>query len=154
LKRRFLRLPEYPGGKTSFEEYIRKNQIYPEDAVKHNVSGIVFLSAVVDDNGGIHDITVENGIGFGCDEEAIRLLRNIHFGSVKNPGVRVKMRKKFRIPFQMKEEKPKIEISYTMKTNRSDNEKPNVGSVSGNSYSYRISWGNNAENPHDPENLA
>jgi TonB family protein len=152
LKRKFLRLPEYPGGKTSFEEYIRKNQVYPEDAVKHNVSGTVFLSAVVDDNGCIHDITVENGIGFGCDEEAIRLLRNIHFGSVKNPGVRVKTRKKFRIPFRMRIEKPNIEISYTLKKNRSDAEKQIGGPVSGQSYSYRISWGNNTGNPHNPEN--
>lgn len=152
MKRRFLRLPEYPGGKTSFEEYIRENQVYPEDAVKHNVSGTVFLSAVVDDNGCIYDITVENGIGFGCDEEAVRLLRNMHFGSVKNPGVRVKTRKKFRIPFRMKEEKPKIEISYSLKKNRSDAEKQNVGSVSGHSYSYRIPWGNNAENLPNPEN--
>src|SRR5512135_1237820 len=96
--RKFLHLPEYPGGKVFFENYLRENLVYPEEAIKHNIEGIVFLSATVDDNGLITEINIEKGIGFGCDEEAIRLLENLHFGRVRNPGVRVKTHKKFRIP--------------------------------------------------------
>jgi hypothetical protein len=138
-RRRFLKLPEFPGGKTFFENYIKENLVYPEEAIKHNIEGIVFLSAMVDDDGMVHEIAIEKGIGFGCDEEAIRLLGNLHFGHVRNQGVRVQTRKKFRIPFRMKKENNKIQLSYSLKKKAV---KPADTATTGTGYSYTISWGN------------
>jgi len=35
-KKRFLKLPEYPGGKEAFKKYIRTNIRYPSEALEKN----------------------------------------------------------------------------------------------------------------------
>ena len=99
-KRKFLKLPEYPGGKEEFKNYIRQNIRYPEEAIQNKIEGVVHLAADIDDNGHVFNITIEKGLGYGCDEEAIRLISNLHYGGVSNRGVRVKTRKRFRIQFK------------------------------------------------------
>lgn len=136
---KFLKYPEYPGGKTSLNQYIQDNLVYPADALKHNIEGNVLLSAEINDNGEIHEIRVDKGLGYGCDEEAVRLLQGIHFGGVYNPGIRLKTTKKFRIPFKIKKEKGLKEINYSLKKDsaKSDTtEKHAVKQV----YNYTISW--------------
>ncbi len=123
-KKKFLNLPEYPGGKEAFKAYIKSNLKYPEEALRQKVEGIVHLKAEIDDNGHVGDVVVEKGLGAGCDEEAVRLIKNIRFGGVKNRGVRVKNRKKFRIEFKLPPESPPgREIVYQMKKPRQKSQK-------------------------------
>lgn len=107
--KKFLKLPEYPGGKEAFRKYINENLIYPREALKKQIHGIVYINAEINDNGDVIRVFVEKGIGAGCDEEAIRLINNIQFIGVKNRGVRVKTIKKFRVDFKPQQQK---EISY------------------------------------------
>ncbi len=102
-KKQFLKFPEYPGGKLAYQRYILDNMIYPEEALKNRMEGTVFCSAEVDDNGKVFNIIVDKGLGYGCDEEAVRLLKGMHFGGVTNRGIRMKTRKRFRIPFRLQE---------------------------------------------------
>jgi TonB family protein len=139
-KKTFLHYPEYPGGKVTCQKYLSDNQVYPEEAQKNNIEGIVYLSADVNDNGQVTDIRIEKGIGYGCDEEAFRLLQGMHFGSVFNRGLRMKTRKKFRIPFKMKKEKENMEIKYTLKKNDHPEVSIPKPATSGNPYSYTIQW--------------
>ena len=67
--------PEFPGGMEAFIRYLRKNLQFPEQAREAGVSGKVFVSFVVEKDGRLTDITVIKGIGFGCDEEAARVLK-------------------------------------------------------------------------------
>lgn len=120
-KKHFLKLPEYPGGKEEFRKYIHDNLKYPDSAIKNNVEGIVHVSAEISDDGEVLSVHIDKGIGHGCDEEAIRLINGVHFGRVKNRGMRVKTKKKFRIQFRIKnessEKKPKqTTIQYNLKT--------------------------------------
>lgn len=64
------------GGIEMFYQYIRKNMQYPEEAKKKNVEGQVFVQFVVDELGQLTNIAIQKGIGYGCDEEAIRLIEN------------------------------------------------------------------------------
>jgi TonB family protein len=139
-KKTFLHYPEFPGGKISFQKYISENQIYPEEARTNNIEGIVYLSADVNDNGQVADIRVEKGIGYGCDEEALRLLQGMHFGSVFNRGLRLKTRKKFRIQFKQKTEKANIEINYSLKKSKPVVENESVQGSTEQPYSYSILW--------------
>jgi protein TonB len=66
---------EYPGGMDEFTDYLSANVKYPTKAVDNGVDGIVLLNFTVDKNGIIENITVERGLGMGCDEEAIRVLK-------------------------------------------------------------------------------
>jgi len=100
-EKKFLKRPEYPGGKEAFRQYVKSNLKYPEEALAKGIGGIVYLSARIDDNGEVSDVEVEKGIGGGCDEEAVRLISSVHFGKVKNRGLRVSTRKKFRIEFRL-----------------------------------------------------
>ena len=109
--KKFLKLPEYPGGKDAFRKYIKDNLIYPEDAIKQEVEGIVHVEASINDNGEVVNVIIKNGIGSGCDEEAIRLIQNIQFSGVKNRGVRVITKKKFRIEFILP---PNKQVNYQL----------------------------------------
>lgn len=104
-KKTFLKLPEYPGGKEEFRKYILENLKYPSLAIEKKIQGIVYLSAEINDHGDVLNVRVEKGLGYGCDEEAVRLINSVQFGGVNNHGVRVKTRKRFRIEFKLKEQK-------------------------------------------------
>lgn len=116
-KPRFLKFPEYPGGKAAFKRYVAENLVYPEDAIKNRIEGTVHLSVEVDDNGKVIDVHIEKGIGHGCDEEAVRLVSLMHYGSVHNRGVRLKTRRRMSINFRLtpkSSEAEKKEITITM----------------------------------------
>lgn len=92
-------MPEYPGGKVAFRKFVDAHIRVPEAAIQNHIEGTVYLTAEIDDNGNITDVVVEKGLGYGCDEEAVRLVRMLHFGGVSNKGIRLKTRKKFKIKF-------------------------------------------------------
>lgn len=65
----------FPGGVETWVKFLRKNIKYPRIAKRSGIEGKVFLSFYVDDQGMISDIKVIRGIGGGCDEEAVRVLK-------------------------------------------------------------------------------
>lgn len=123
-----------PGGKTAFKEYIKKNLVYPKEALEKRVEGVVHLSARIDDNGQVSEVVVEKGIGSSCDEEAQRLIKSVHFGAVKNKGVRLKTRQRFRIEFRLPATKKRI--NYYLKKTSVPNQL--VQKNESQSYSYTV----------------
>ena len=122
-KKRFLNLPKYFGGSKAFREFIAENLRYPETALEAKVEGSVIVEYDINDNGAVSNPHVLKGLGYGCDEEAIRLVSLLHFEKVKNRGMRVKLTSKATINFSL----PKINISYSFTyTNKPD--KPKVDS--------------------------
>lgn len=67
--------PEFPGGLAALGAFVQKNLKYPQQAIRSSMSGRVYMSFVVNTDGSQTDIQVLKGIGFGCDEEAIRVIR-------------------------------------------------------------------------------
>lgn len=67
--------PEYPGGMNAFYKYIGTNMRYPAQARRMGVEGRVFVQFVVEKDGSLSEIQVIKGIGFGCDEEALRVIK-------------------------------------------------------------------------------
>jgi protein TonB len=67
--------PEFNGGMAALGQYLGKNLRYPAAAQRANVSGRVFVSFVVNTDGSIQDVAVLKGLGFGTDEEAIRVIK-------------------------------------------------------------------------------
>ncbi len=91
--------PSFPGGMDKFYAYLSRTVKYPAEAQKLNKQGNVFLSFVVEKDGTLTDIKVERGVGFGLDEEAIRVLK----ASPKwIPGIQKgkKVRVKYNIPLK------------------------------------------------------
>ncbi|WP_138994659.1 TonB family protein [Larkinella sp. C7] len=67
--------PEFPGGMAGLTRFINENLRYPEAAQRAYVSGRVFLSFVINTDGSFQNIQILKGIGFGADEEAIRVIK-------------------------------------------------------------------------------
>ena len=66
----------FKGGIGAFYQYVQKNMKYPSQAQRMGLEGKVFVEFVVGKEGKITDVKVLRGIGAGCDEEAIRVLKN------------------------------------------------------------------------------
>lgn len=69
--------PGYPGGDEARIKYLQDNIKYPDEAKELGVQGKVFVTFVVEVDGSITDVRVLRGIGAGCDEEAIRVVRGM-----------------------------------------------------------------------------
>jgi TonB family protein len=68
-----LATPE--GGRKAFKQYLEKNLHYPDQALKNEVEGKVTIQFNIGMTGQLTDFRVIKGIGFGCDEEVIRLIK-------------------------------------------------------------------------------
>lgn len=68
---------EPASGYPSYYRYIKTSLQYPDEAKKHNAEGQVFVEFVVKKDGSVEDVRVQpgKGIGYGCDEEAIRVVK-------------------------------------------------------------------------------
>ncbi len=68
-------MPEYPGGEINMRKFLNDNIRYPQMARESGISGTVFVTFVVSKTGQISDVRVVRGIGGGCDEEAVRVVK-------------------------------------------------------------------------------
>ena len=94
--------PDFPGGMAAFYKFIQKKMKYPSQARKMGIEGKVFVQFVVDKDGSLTDINVIRGIGAGCDEEAIRVLKMApKWNAGKQRGVPVKVRMTLPITFKL-----------------------------------------------------
>jgi periplasmic protein TonB len=85
--------PEFVGGQWAFSDFLRKNLKYPPEAAQVGVQGKVYLEFSVGPEGRIENARVIKGIGFGCDEEALRvvnLMPNWLPGRQSGHAIRVK----------------------------------------------------------------
>ncbi len=66
------------------------------------IEGKVFLTFIVDKDGSITDVTLARGIGGGCDEEAIRILKESpKWNPGKQRGRAVRQKMTFPIIFKL-----------------------------------------------------
>jgi protein TonB len=70
-------MPEFPGGEAAMRKYIGKNIKYPNLARENKVEGTVYIQFVINQNGEISDVKILRGIGAGCDEEALRVIKKM-----------------------------------------------------------------------------
>jgi protein TonB len=67
--------PEYPGGEAAFGKFLQKNIKYPSMAKENNIQGKVYITFVVERDGGLTDIKIVRDPGSGLGEEAVRVLK-------------------------------------------------------------------------------
>ena len=70
-------MPAYPGGDAKLMEYVAKNIKYPQIARETGIQGRVFVGFVVEPDGSVSNVKVLRGIGGGCDEEAMRVVKSM-----------------------------------------------------------------------------
>ncbi len=85
--------PAYPGGPDALRNYLQRNLHYPTPALRSGTAGRVIVSLIINTDGSVTSVAVLKGIGFGCDEEAMRVVNGMPRwkpGKQSGQAVRVK----------------------------------------------------------------
>jgi protein TonB len=64
-------MPSMPG----LGKFLSDNLVYPTEARENKISGKVAVNFIVDEGGRIIETKIINSVGFGCDEEAMRVIK-------------------------------------------------------------------------------
>ena len=67
--------PSFPGGDIARIRFLYENIQYPAMAKETGIQGRVYITFVVEKDGSITDVRLLKGIGGGCDEESIRVVK-------------------------------------------------------------------------------
>lgn len=91
--------PQLIGGIAAVQSKI----VYPEIALKAGIEGRVIVQFVIDKEGRVNDPIVIRGIGGGCDEEALRAVKEAKFRPGLQRGRPVSVRYTLPITFKFRE---------------------------------------------------
>lgn len=94
--------PEYEGGMKEMYAFLYANMKYPPMARESGVQGKVYVQFIVEKSGKVTDVQVLRGIGSGCDEEAVRVVKMMpDWKPGKQRGKPVKVRYKLPVTFKL-----------------------------------------------------
>lgn len=92
--------PEFPGGREILFAFISKNFRYTEQMKENEIKGKAIASFIIEKDGSISDVKVVRGIGFGTENEIIKVLKSM---PKWNPGMQngKKVRCSYMIPIMI-----------------------------------------------------
>ena len=97
-------MPSFPGGQEAYYKYLGTNIEYPEQARELGIEGRVFITFIVNKDGSLSDLQLAQGIGGGCDEEALRVfMESPNWVPGKQRGKVVKTRMQAAVTFELGE---------------------------------------------------
>ncbi len=70
-------MPEFPGGEAALRSFIAKSINYPVIAQENGIQGKVYVTFVVDKDGGISDAKIARGVDPSLDKEALRVVNSL-----------------------------------------------------------------------------
>ena len=76
--------PSFRGGEQKLMEFIGNNVVYPKEAIEAGIEGRVFVEFYIEKDGTVCDAKVLRGMGYGCDEEALRVIGLCQNGTQAN----------------------------------------------------------------------
>jgi TonB family protein len=93
----------YPeGGYRAFRNYLEENIQYPQEALEKKVEGRVTVEFFVESNGTLSDFQIIRSVGYGCDEELIRLIKSgPKWEPTKKDDMAVRDRVRVRLKFNL-----------------------------------------------------
>ena len=127
----FIKKPFFEGGPQAAKEFINAQLTYPEEARKNRITGTVTVRYTIDHDGKVIDTQVISGIGYGCDEEAERVIRMMRFKVPKSRGVKVQFHQTRHIHFRLPKAK-QVAQSYAYTVTPSKESSGNSG------YTYQV----------------
>ncbi|MFT5166981.1 MAG: TonB family protein [Saprospiraceae bacterium] len=97
----FIKHPVYVGGLKAMRQFISNNIKYPDIAKAHKIEGTVVLKYTINYKGEVIETKIMKGLGYGCDEEAIRLTKLLRFKIPKTRKIKVLFHKSIQIHFRL-----------------------------------------------------
>lgn len=70
-----IKLAEPVGGRRAYDKYLQNSLIYPAQALENKIKGKVTVQFTVRTDGSLDEFSILKGLGYGCDEEVIRLVK-------------------------------------------------------------------------------
>ncbi len=136
----FVKTPVFKGGIKAMKEFVQQNLRYPKEALENKIEGSVHLRYTVNNKGKVIRAKVVSGIGYGCDEEAIRLVKLFNFYITKGGKSKREYHKTvsihFRLPKAAKANPVKnMQINYSVTTTSTPAEEQGKNN---NTYSYTL----------------
>jgi protein TonB len=89
-------MPEPFGG----IEKLQQNVNYPDEARKEGISGRVLVKAFINENGEVTRTEIVKGLGYGCDEEALWVVKSTRFRPGKKNGKTIKVQLTIPVSFK------------------------------------------------------
>jgi len=94
-------MPKFPEGDDALIKYMIGSIKYPAEAKKNGITGVVYISFIVEADGTITNAKVLEGVGGGCNEEALRVIKEMpKWIPGKNKGNPVRVQ--FTMPIKFK----------------------------------------------------
>lgn len=112
----FIKKPYYPGGLEAMKAFIATVLSYPPEAQKHQIEGVVLVKYTVNQLGAVVQAKVIHRLGYGCDEEAERIVRLLQFKVPKNRAKKLLFHKSINIHFKLNAV-PTLQYVYTSSEN-------------------------------------
>ncbi len=91
-------MPEPFGGM----EKLQQNVNYPEEASKEGIVGKVLVKAFINESGQVTRAEIVKGLGYGCDEEALWVVKSSRFRPGKKNGKAIKVQLTIPVSFKSK----------------------------------------------------
>ena len=96
-------MPSFPGGDEALFKFLGKNINYPQMAADAGITGMVYVTFVVEKDGSVADARILKGIGGGCDEEALRVVKQMpKWSPGKQRGKSVKVQYNLPVRFTLR----------------------------------------------------
>ena len=91
---------KFQDGYNSIIKFVQENIKFPAEAKENNVHGKLMVSVVVEKDGSLSDITVKKGLGYGLDEEIVRIIKMMpKWQPAQHKGKAVRQSQTIVIPF-------------------------------------------------------
>lgn len=121
-----LKQPTYKGGETALKKFIQDNLKYPSEALENKIEGAVSAKYDVDSLGKVRNIEITESLGYGCDEEVIRLISLLKYEKAFNKGRNVTLHRKLKVEFKLPAgSMPKQnQVQYQLVSSPKKSEKP------------------------------
>lgn len=147
--------PVYPGGLSAMKKFVAENLKYPKEALEAKVEGTVTIRYSLDYRGKVIDTKVKRGLGNGCDEEAMRVVKLMRWTVPQDRKKKVRIHQDINIHFKLPKVKKltatatpvkptnSLRVTYTstgkIKGKVTQKEAPK-DKPDGDGYSYTIKW--------------
>ncbi len=97
------KMPEFPGGEDALLNYVKSKARFTPLAAEYKITGTMYVSFVVDENGKVIMPKIERGLGYGMDEMLLSVVKSIpDFEPAEQNGQKVKIRMMLPVKFELK----------------------------------------------------
>lgn len=133
-----LKTPIYRGGIAALKKFISDNLVYPQEALNEKLEGTVEVAYDVDGLGRILNVKIISGLGYGCDEEVVRLINSLVYEKAINRGKNTLTHKKLKINFKLPQPaKQEFRVNYEVKK---PNQKAEAPTAQKTVFNYTLSF--------------